>query len=179
MSKTRRLDQHSERTETTSAPVLTRRAWVGVAFGGAAMALIGERWWSSSNPTVVAADATPITVYASPSCSCCHKWVSHLKENGFLATVESVADVTPIKRKLFVPENLWSCHTGTVGGLAIEGHVPADLIKKALAERPAIAGLAAPGMPNGAPGMEGATRDRYEIISFTREGSTEVYAVRS
>jgi hypothetical protein len=158
--------------------VLTRRAWIGVAFGGAATALVGERLWRNVNPAAIAADATPITVYASPSCGCCHKWIDHLKRSDFHVTVESVSDVTPIKRKLGVPEDLWSCHTAMVEGYAVEGHVPADLIQKALRERPRIAGLAAPGMPNGSPGMEGPTKDTYEIIAFTRTGGTEVYAVR-
>ena len=67
---------------------------------------------------------------------------------------------------------------GSRGGVYVEGHVPADLIQKMLAERPPIAGLAAPGMPNGAPGMEGPTKVRYEVIAFTLSGNTQVYAVR-
>ena len=157
---------------------LSRRAWVGVAFGGAAAALLGERWLRAANPTVVAADATPITVYASPTCECCHRWVPHLERNGFLVTVEKVVDVTPIRKKLGVPESLWSCHTAMVEGYTVEGHVPADLIQRMLKERPAFAGLAAPGMPNGAPGMEGSTKDTYEIVAYTRSGETQVYAVR-
>ncbi|HSQ29641.1 MAG TPA: DUF411 domain-containing protein [Gemmatimonadaceae bacterium] len=104
--------------------------------------------------------------------------MDHLKLSGFQVTVEDVVDVTPIKSKLGIPKDLWSCHTGIVGGYAIEGHVPADVIQKALAERPTIAGLAAPGMPNGAPGMEGATQDRYEVIAFTTSGEKNVYATR-
>jgi hypothetical protein len=156
---------------------LSRRAWVGIALGGAATALLGERWLRAANPRTVA-DRTPITVYASPSCQCCHRWVPHLEANGFLATVEKVADVTPIKRKLGVPESLWSCHTAMVAGYAVEGHVPADLVQRVLAERPAVAGLAAPGMPNGAPGMEGASKETYEVVAFTTAGDTQVYAVR-
>ena len=169
--------QKSAGARGVAGSVLTRRAWLGVALGGAATALMGERWWHSSNPTVVAADAVPITVYSSPSCGCCHKWVSHLKENGFLVTVKSVADVSPIKRKMAIPEPLWSCHTGVVSGLAIEGHIPAELIKKALAERPAIIGLSAPGMPGGAPGMD-TSKDPYEVIAFASDGRSSVYAQR-
>jgi len=124
-------------------------------------------------------NATPILVYASPSCGCCDKWMKHLEANGFLVSKEPVSDVTPIKQKYGVPQHLWSCHTAIVEGYVIEGHVPADVIRKMLAERPAFAGLAVPGMPNGSPGMEGATKDRYEVISFARStGETKVYAVR-
>lgn len=157
---------------------LSRRAWIGVALGGAATALVGQRWWRKANPAVIAADATPITVYASPTCACCHKWVSHLEHNKFHVTVENVLDVTPIKRQFGVPESLWSCHTAMVHAYAIEGHVPADLIQRVTRERPAIAGLAVPGMPSGSPGMEGATKDRYEVIAFRRDGGTETYAAR-
>jgi len=89
-----------------------------------------------------------------------------------------VDDVSPIKRKRGVPEKLWSCHTALVGDYTVEGHVPADLIHKMLDKRLPIAGLAAPGMPNGAPGMEGPTKDRYDVISFTHAGRTEVFAAR-
>jgi hypothetical protein len=123
-------------------------------------------------------NATPILVYASPSCGCCGKWMKHLEANGFLVSKELVSDVTPIKQKFSVPQDLRSCHTAIVDGYVIEGHVPADVIRKMLDDRPAFAGLAVPGMPNGAPGMEGATKDRYDVISFTRTGETKVYAVR-
>lgn len=156
---------------------LSRRAWLGIAFGGAATALIGERWWRSANPAVITADATPITVYASPSCGCCHQWVSHLEQNKFHVTVENVVDVAPIKRQFGVPESLWSCHTAMVHAYVIEGHVPADLIQRVMRERPAIAGLAVPGMPSGSPGMEGPRKDRYEVIAFARDGSTRTYGV--
>jgi hypothetical protein len=157
---------------------MSRRAWLGFAAGGAALALGGERWWRWNNPRVIDATKTPILVYASPSCACCHKWIGHLGDNGFDVTKELVADVTPLKKRYGVPEHLWSCHTAVVDGYAIEGHVPADLIQRMLSERPNIAGLAAPGMPNGAPGMEGPTKDRYEVVAFTRSGETSVYAMR-
>lgn len=157
---------------------LSRRQWIGVALGGAAAALVGERWWRTANPNVIAAGATPITVYASPSCSCCHRWIGNLRENEFHVTVESLADVTPVKRKLGVPESLWSCHTGMVEGYAVEGHVPPEVIQNMLAERPAIAGVSVPGMPSGAPGMEGPVKDRYDVMAFTRSGDARVYAVR-
>jgi hypothetical protein len=117
-------------------------------------------------------------VYASPDCRCCQAWIKHLAANGFLPAAQFVDDVSPIKRKRGVPEKLWSCHTALVGDYTVEGHVPADLIHKMLDKRLPIAGLAAPGMPNGAPGMEGPTKDRYEVISFTHAGRTEVFAAR-
>lgn len=154
---------------------MSRRAWLGVAAGALGAGLLGLRRWRG---TASAAPGTPITVYASPTCGCCKKWVPHLEDNGFAVRVKYLEPVAPEKRRLGVPEDLWSCHTADVQGYAVEGHVPADLIQKMLVERPAIAGIAAPGMPNGSPGMEGGTKDFYEIVAFSRSGKTEVYAVR-
>lgn len=164
--------EHGSKTRGT-----TRRQWLGIAIGGAIAALLGERSWRAMNPAVVADGATPITVYASPSCACCHRWVGHLEHAGFHVTVDALSDVTPIKRKLGVPQHLWSCHTASVGGLAIEGHVPADLIQRALSERSSIAGLAVPGMPGAAPGMN-TSADPYQVLAFTSDGKSDVYAVR-
>jgi hypothetical protein len=119
-----------------------------------------------------------MTVYKSPTCGCCAKWVEHMRANGFEATVSDMPDVTPVKDKQGVPTTLRSCHTALVGGYAIEGHVPADLVKKLLKEKPAAAGIAVPGMPMGSPGMEGATKDTYNIVLFDKAGKTSVYATR-
>lgn len=164
--------------ERSNAPRLTRRTWVGIAVGGATLSLGAARWWLGRMPWAADPNATKIVVYASPTCDCCRAWVRHLKSSGFAVTNELMNDVTLMKQRLGVPEDLWSCHTALVEGYAVEGHVPADLIQQMLRERRAIAGLAAPGMPNGSPGMEGPTRDRYEVIAFSRSGATEVYARR-
>jgi hypothetical protein len=157
---------------------MTRRTWLGLAVGGAVLSAGSVRWWWQAMPWAADPNATRIIVYASPTCDCCRAWMRHLKSSGFAVTKELMNDVTPMKQQYGVPEELWSCHTAVVEGYAVEGHVPADLIQRMLSERRAIAGLAAPGMPNGSPGMEGPTRDRYEVIAFTRTGATEVYAVR-
>ena len=126
-----------------------------------------------------AAAETVVTVYKSPTCGCCADWVEHLKENGFAVEVVDRPDVTPIKRQHSVPDALASCHTGVVEGYAVEGHVPADVIQKLLAERPAVKGIAVPGMPAGSPGMEmGDRRDPYEVFTFDENGPKDVYAVR-
>ena len=184
MSKDRLSNVATRKVETagTSDSVvrttLSRRRWIGVALAGGATTLLAERWWRSANPGVLTVGETPITVYASPSCTCCHKWVQHLTDNGFHVTVDPLNDVQPVKRKLGVPEALWSCHTAMVQGYAIEGHVPADVVKKLLREHPLIAGLAAPGMPQDAPGMDNGSKEPYDILTFTRAGVTSVYASR-
>jgi len=84
----------------------------------------------------------------------------------------------PFKEKYGVPRALWSCHTALVGNHVIEGHVPADLIRQVSRDKRDIAGLSVPGMPCGAPGIEGKNPQRYQVIAFTRSGETFVYAER-
>lgn len=122
---------------------------------------------------------TAITVYKSPTCGCCANWVDHLREHGFSVTVVDQPDVSPVKRQHGVPDALASCHTGVVEGYAVEGHVPADVIRRLLAERPPVKGIAVPGMPAGSPGMEmGSRKDPYEVFTFDQNGPKDVYAVR-
>jgi len=122
------------------------------------------------------ARAAEMTVYKSPWCGCCGAWVDHLRANGFSVAVEEREDLGPVKRGFGVPEPLHSCHTAVVEGYVIEGHVPAADILRLLAERPQARGLAVPGMPVSAPGMEqGAEQDPYEVILFGG-GAPRVYA---
>ena len=88
--------------------------------------------------------------------------MGHLRASGFEVREENVGDLVPVKRRLGVPAALQSCHTAMIGDYVVEGHVPADLIQRLLRERPAVVGLAVPGMPVGAPGMEtpGRTAER-------------------
>ena len=121
--------------------------------------------------------ATPIAVYKSPTCGCCGKWVEHMKAAGFNPTVTDLPNVSTVKQSMGVPSNLQSCHTSSVGGYAIEGHVPADVVRKLLKEKPKVAGIAVPGMPIGSPGMEqGDRKDKYDIVAFTKDGSQQVFA---
>lgn len=119
-----------------------------------------------------------VTVYKSPTCSCCQLWVDHLQASGFTTQVEVRENVMPIKQQLGVPPGMGSCHTAEVDGYVIEGHVPAEDIHRLLKERPQAKGLAVPGMPIGSPGMEhGDRRDPYQVLMFTeRDGTAEVFA---
>ncbi|HET7231885.1 MAG TPA: DUF411 domain-containing protein [Longimicrobium sp.] len=118
-------------------------------------------------------------VYKSPTCGCCNNWVTHMQQSGFRVETHDLDDVNPVKDQGHVPLNGRSCHTARVGNYVIEGHVPADLVKKLLAEHPSdIAGLTVPGMVTGSPGMEGPNPQHYDVIAFTRDGQTRVYASR-
>ena len=148
---------------------LSRREWLAAA-GAAVLTLAGRR--------VLAGEATvaptPITIYKSPTCGCCAKWVDHMRAAGFATTVRDTPDMDPVKRREGVPKDLESCHTALVGAYVVEGHVPAADVLRLLRERPAgVRGVAAPGMPAGSPGMEmGGQVDRYEVIAFHRDGKT-------
>lgn len=124
----------------------------------------------------VAEDSPTVKVYRSPTCGCCGKWVSHLEENGFRVDVEEIDDVTPVKMANAVPGQLASCHTAIVDGYVVEGHVPASDVERLLRERPAVNGLAVPGMPIGSPGMEGPHPERYDVLTFDSKGKTEVFS---
>jgi len=122
--------------------------------------------------------ASEITVYKSPTCGCCKKWVQHLKDNGFDVVAKDVREVVPYKIKGGVPPELGSCHTAFVDGYVIEGHVPASDIKRLLSERPKAKGLAVPAMPVGSPGMEqGQRKDPYDVILIPEQGQqAEIYS---
>jgi hypothetical protein len=124
------------------------------------------------------AQAVTVTVYKSPTCGCCTKWEEHLRENGFRVVSVPREDMNAIKQEHGVPKGLQSCHTALVDGYAVEGHVPADVIRKLLVERPRVKGVAVPGMPMGSPGMEGPHKDQYEVYTFDVTGPKDVYAVR-
>lgn len=117
-----------------------------------------------------------IVVHRSPTCSCCGKWLEHLKQNNFNVKDVVTNDVQAIKDKYGVTRELSSCHTAIVDGYVVEGHVPANDIKTLLKTRPKIVGLAVPGMVNGSPGMEmGDKSDPYEVISFDHEKQVKVF----
>jgi hypothetical protein len=150
-----------------------------IGFGvGAYFALSGDDA-RAQGPLRATVAAERLVVFKSPTCLCCGEWVEHARELGFTVDVRDLPDVAPTKRQLGVPLEATSCHTTTAGGYVFEGHIPADLIAQVLETRPAIAGLAVPGMPQSAPGMyAGGPREPYEVLQFRRNGEMTLYAQR-
>lgn len=149
------------------AGLVGRRRWLlqlvgAVIAPGAAMAL-------------VAPPGRRITVYKDANCGCCKAWVAHMTRAGFQVTPRDVADINAIKGELGIPEALWSCHTGVIGSVIVEGHVPAATVLRFLGEKRAGRGIAVPGMPVGSPGMEGPNPERYEVMAFG-DGAPRVYS---
>lgn len=150
--------------------MMNRGLVVGLALVAALVSLSGATAAQRPQPVV--------EVYKSPSCGCCAGWVAHLEEHGFATRVTNLEDLSEIKTKHDVPARVQSCHTATVAGYVIEGHVPAADIQRLLKERPSVAGLAVPGMPIGSPGMEvpNMKPQAYRVFTFDAQGQLQVFA---
>ncbi len=135
---------------------------------GAAQFVAAIALW---RPALAAEGLPKMTVTRDPSCGCCGDWVEHVRAADIPVEVVEVENVVPLKTRLGVPEALMSCHTAEIGGYVVEGHVPAEAIKRLLAEKPKAIGLAVAGMPVGSPGMEvpGQPPQSYEIKIFSAD----------
>ena len=152
---------------------ISRRTWLARAATGAAALAIG----GSARALAAAAPGPVMTIYKSPQCGCCQKWVLHVAGAGFRPAVNDVEDIDAIKRRFGVPSALQSCHTAIVDGYVVEGHVPAADVRRLLAERPKVKGIAVGGMPAGSPGMEMPGKaDRYDVVAFLADGTTRRFA---
>lgn len=119
-----------------------------------------------------------LTVYKSESCGCCQLWVEHMQKAGFSATVVNTTELSAIKAKFSVPKDLHSCHTASVGGYFVEGHVPASDVLRLLAEKPNVAGIGVAGMPMGSPGMEVPSGDTqpYKVTQVNKDGRQSIFS---
>ena len=127
-------------------------------------------------PTPALASPKEITVYRSPSCGCCEKWIGHMKKQGFVVNEIQSEDMDSVKQQWGIPKALQSCHTAIVDGYVVEGHVPAGDVKKLLSTKPKAAGLAAPGMPAASPGMEmGGIKPNFSVLIFDKQGNAKTY----
>lgn len=134
---------------------------------------------TTSTSVATAGSALPVAlVHKSPTCGCCASWVEHLRKAGFTVQVDQRENLEPLKKRLGVPLGKGSCHTAEIGGLIVEGHVPAEDIKRLLADRGDARGLVLPGMPMGSPGMEvpDGRVQRYTVEKINADGSTSPFA---
>lgn len=127
-------------------------------------------WRASQRPA--------LKVFVDPFCGCCGGWITHMRRSGFAVARHVSSEMTAVKARHGVPDDLVSCHTALVDGYVIEGHVPARDVLALLERRPLLRGLAAPGMPVGSPGMEtpGAPPEPFQVIGFAADGSRSVFA---
>lgn len=117
-------------------------------------------------------------IWKSPTCGCCNDWITHMEHNGFSVKINDTGNAE-VRKKFNIGNELASCHTAVVEGYVIEGHVPAEKVKRLLAEKPDAVGLTVPGMPIGSPGMDGeiyqGRKDPYEVILIKKEGQHQVF----
>jgi hypothetical protein len=152
------------------------RTALGATIGGSLLGLAGARALGAAAPALGQAALPTMTVYKSPSCGCCGKWIEHIEANGIAVEVKDMDDLGAIKQQYKVTSALQSCHTAVIEGYVIEGHVPASDIKRLLATKPKVVGLTIPGMPQSAPGMDLTPFKPYEVLSFDAKGSAKVFA---
>ena len=148
----------------------TRRALLALA------AVAGVAGLGALPHLLAASVRTQVAVWKTPNCGCCKDWVKHLQANGFDVVTHDVKETASKRLALGLPEKYGSCHTATVNGYVLEGHVPAREVLRLLREKPTAIGLAVPGMPVGSPGMEmdGAT-DAYDVMLVLKDGSARVF----
>lgn len=128
-------------------------------------------------PADLPADAPVLTVYKSPTCGCCTKWAEYMGREGFRVETVERTDMAAVRDSLGVPGDLSACHTATVGGYTVEGHVPAEHVRRLIAEAPRARGIVVPGMPMESPGMEqGGTPQPFDVLLVDETGEATVFA---
>ena len=148
---------------------LSRRQWLILASGylvAAPLAALAEGIYPD------------IHVVKNPQCGCCNAWIEILKDKGFNVTTEdrSGSFLTEFKIQSGVPNDMMSCHTASIDGYFIEGHVHASAIKRLIKERPNALGLAVPAMPYGSPGMgPEEEREAYDVYIISADGTAAVF----
>jgi hypothetical protein len=127
-------------------------------------------------PALAAEDPIKLTLYKDALCGCCGAYADYLRRNGFAVTVNETRDLPLMNRQYGVPDAFQSCHLATVDRYFVEGHVPIDVIKRLLAEKPAVTGITLPGMPEGSPGMGGSKSAPFKIYALG-DGPPKLYAI--
>lgn len=148
------------------------------SFSRRTLLLVGAGAAATAACAQTARPSSDLVVYKSPTCGCCGAWVEHMTGAGFQVQTTEVADPGVVRRARGVPGPLAACHTAVIGGYVLEGHVPAEDVRRLLAERPDALGLAVPAMPLGSPGMEmpDGRREAYETLLILKGGGTRVFA---
>ncbi|MDQ3060885.1 MAG: DUF411 domain-containing protein [Pseudomonadota bacterium] len=135
-------------------------------------------WGLATTGLAFAQSQNAVEVWKDPNCGCCKDWIAHIEKSGFQVQVHETGN-NAVRARLGMPKKLGSCHTALIQGYVIEGHVPASDIRRLLKDKPQALGLAVPGMPVGAPGMDGdayaGRRDPYDVLLVLKDGSSKVF----
>ncbi len=174
------MNRQSFRSKVFIAGLLTASLVLGGCTAAKDSGLSAAAGNAAATANAQAVLASEITVFRSPTCGCCGKWIEHAEAAGFQVKDNVTEDMSAVKQQYGVPQNLMSCHTTVVGDYVVEGHVPVEDIQQLLTEKPDIAGIAVPRMPVGSPGMEsGDYTEPYTVFSFTESGETAAFAEHS
>lgn len=131
---------------------------------------------SGTGVSLAGSDKPVIKLFKSPTCGCCTKWGDKAKAAGYKIEIIHTENMDAVKKMASVPERLQACHTASVGGYIVEGHVPIEMVDQILKDRPKVKGISVPGMPTGSPGMEyGNEREAFNVISFGGKEPEKVY----
>lgn len=123
-------------------------------------------WQVTSGESGTVPENTEITMYRGEACNCCLDWAEYLEEEGFIVIDEIVDDLVAFKQEKGVPQAFYSCHTAVIDGYIVEGHIPAEEIRRMIDRQPDAIGIAVPGMPAGSPGMEVGHNEPYQVLLF-------------
>ena len=148
---------------------LNRRSLLSLLVGGAATAIV-------VSPSRATSTGTQVTLYKDPQCGCCEGYADYLRSNGFEVHVVPTHDLPLLDEKYGIPADLQPCHISLVDGYVVGGHVPIEIVKRLLAEKPPVTGITLPGMPPGSPGMTGRKTEPFTIYAIA-QGSPKVYAI--
>jgi len=155
---------------------MSKQSKIGIIGGVALFAIAAVLILFNPKPTEADTTLPVVTVYKSPTCGCCSKWVKHMESNGFKVITKNRNNLNSIKQQFGIKPEYQSCHTAKIGNYVVEGHVPADDIKRMLDKKPQIDGLAVPGMPMGSPGMEGHRKDNYAVLAIKKGEVATVFS---
>ncbi|MEA3053641.1 MAG: hypothetical protein QOG72_2544 [Sphingomonadales bacterium] len=152
--------------------LIDRRAILGFIGGAASLPLLPR--------AAEAAAPAGYVMWRDPGCGCCLEWAKRVEAAfGRKLPVIDAANMAAVKRAQGVPAALHSCHTALIQDVVVEGHVPPEDVKRLIASRRrGVKGLAVPGMPAGAPGMDVGhnVRQRYRVLAFDGAGRSSVFA---
>lgn len=160
-------NQHGKLYGRKGALILALAAILPLASLAAACGGSSSPESASASAVVPSGAEISITVYKSPTCSCCSGWEEYLRKHGFNVTSVPTDDLDAVNEQYGIPSEVQPCHTAVIGDYVVGGHIPVEFIAQLLTERPEIDGIALAGMPAGTPGMGG-----------TREGALTVYAIK-
>ncbi|MEX0778208.1 MAG: DUF411 domain-containing protein [Balneolales bacterium] len=157
---------------------MTKRTFISSALILVALVAVIWNLGFQSKPGVdtLSDENLELTMYRSDGCACCSKWGDYLKTEGFTVIDRPVDNLIDIKSDNNIPSELASCHTGMIDGYVVEGHVPAEDIRRMVSEKPDAIGISVPNMPMGSPGMEGHRVDPYNVVLLDEGGNHTIYA---